>query len=117
MNLLDEHYVMFDFVPWGQSSKEEKVAVPRSRNSFLTPDLGRRDPLLFSEYMLWMCRAQKDGYRWLQTDLVAVRRDLVTKETTAQLRNIAVRLCDDEKEGVNCALREMVMEEKLKTEL
>lgn len=114
LQLLDERYVLFDFVPWGQPAAEPRAGVPRSRASFLA---GPR-PSNFQDYWMWMCDAQKRDYLWLQTDIVAVRRDLVTVEVLRKISELGAHVCGKGEIPANCVFRELMLQDlDIKTEL
>lgn len=101
LDMLDQHYVLFDFVPWGSNRHHPMEKVPRSYPSFAF-DSDRPSP--FTQYLDWMCDIRKRDYRWLQTDLLAVRRDLIGK-VWHNLATLAQTQCP--KHGVNCLFRSL----------
>lgn len=102
LHLIDEAYVIFDFVPWGMSRKDPKVKVPRSSRSFA--DDGRPDK--FRKHWQWMCDVGRERFRWLQTDFVAIRRDLITDELVAKMGRLAEEVCGPGEGKANCMLRD-----------
>lgn len=107
LNMLNKDYVIFDFVPWGKSLQHPpEDNVPKRHDSFVfSPDRPRR----FREYFDWLCHQKTTGFRWLQTDILAVRRHLV-RDVWSQLSRVASDNCD----GVhtNCILRGLSTDEK-----
>lgn len=87
--LLDENYVMFDFVPWGRPRNEHGGQAENLMNldrhpSFMTAD-GAERPAEFYAFWKWMCAKKKGPYAWIQSDILAIRRDLVTPELMVKL--------------------------------
>lgn len=92
--LLDEKYVMFDFVPWGRPRGEHGGQAEHTMNldrhpSFMTAD-GAERPSEFYAFWKWFC-AKMDGgpYAWIQSDILAIRRDLITPELMVKLSTFA----------------------------
>lgn len=102
LQLIDESYVIFDFVPWGLARKDAKVQVPRSPNSFA--DDGRPDK--FRAHWQWMCDVGRERFRWLQTDFLAIRRDLVTDALVAKMERLAGEVCGPGDGKSKCVLRD-----------
>lgn len=100
LNMLNNDYVIFDFVPWGKSLQHPpKDNVPKRPDSFVfSPDRPRQ----FRQYFDWLCHQKTTRFHWLQTDFLAVRRSHVP-EVWSRLSMIATDNCD----GVhaNCILR------------
>lgn len=92
--LLDEKYVMFDFVPWGmppkENGQESGSAMNLDRHSnFIIGDGGER-PSEFNAFWKWICAKKKKGvFSWLQSDILAIRRDLVTPELMQTLSKVS----------------------------
>jgi len=76
-------YIMFDFVPWG-SHKSGNIEVGERINI----NRWQNRPGRYMEYLSWICATQKNGYHWLQTDILAVRKDVVTDRFLEQLSTI-----------------------------
>lgn len=75
--LLDQHYVLFDFVPWGLfKDVEANHKLPRSLAELNLAQWNRR-PSEFESYLEWFCTTRVSLFSWLQTDILAVRRDLL----------------------------------------
>lgn len=101
LHALDNEYIAFDFVPWGMHKDQQDDKVPRSLQSFVyKPDR----PTNFKEYLHWMCELSKD-YKWLQTDLLFIRRDLMSKQVKQKLASFAEQHCNDK--DVECLLRSL----------
>lgn len=91
--LLDEKYVMFDFVPWGRPRTGKGVKSDSTMNldkhpSFFTAD-GAERPSEFYAFWKWMCGKKKGPYVWIQSDILAIRRDLVTPELMVKLATLS----------------------------
>lgn len=92
LKLLDDDYVIFDFVPWGLSKGREDLETMQPQS------LADHSPLMWEEalvrpetyenYYKWMCRLKEFNFKWLQNDIIAIRRDLVTNEMMAKLGSI-----------------------------
>lgn len=117
LHILARHgYEMYDFVPWGRTrSQHEDGVVPRSIESFAYNPyrLGEID-----KYWQWLCDTQRQhiqdahegiGFRWLQTDIIAVRKDIHSSEFERNLAKL-VNLCRNDAQGTGkgaeCTLRE-----------
>lgn len=70
LRLLDRDYVLFDFVPRGNASVGEGRMMVK--HAF---DVKR--PARFDDYQKWLCAYNGTKFNWLQTDVMAVRRDIV----------------------------------------
>lgn len=101
LELLDEHFVLFDFVPWGMPSDYDRNDVPKLPTSFV---YNPNRPTSFEGYLDWMCSARERGYKWLQTDFLGVRRDLV-QQVWPLLASLATDKCPHPK--ANCFLRDL----------
>lgn len=103
LEMLHERYTFFDFVPWGKHKDDDADDIPLSLQSFLLdPDR----PSTFSPFLDWMCEAQKRDYKWLQTDFLAVRNDMLKEHVVATLASLAETACQGP--GVKCQLRLML---------
>lgn len=103
LDLLDDRYVLFDFVPWGKPKDDSEDGVPRSLESFA---FDPERPGCFKDFLDWMCREKEQRYQWLQTDFLAVRRDLLTDQGEKRLAALAKDHCV--KDGSNCRLRSLL---------
>lgn len=103
LDLLDDRYVLFDFVPWGKLKGDSEDGVPRSLGSFA---FDPKRPARFEEFLEWMCREKNHHYRWLQTDFLAVRRDLMTDQVEKRLAALAEEHCVND--GADCRLRSLL---------
>lgn len=101
LEMLDERFVVFDFVKWGLRKGADGEGVPRSRESFAVDVKGGRG---FEEFWKEMCEMQKEQYEWLQTDIVAIRRDAMTSNVLQILTSMAKKVCE---EG-GCVLRDLI---------
>ena len=115
LSLLDQDYVLFDFVPWGQPVGAVKEEIPRSLSSFRYSASGR--PSTFDKYWEWLCQSQKEDFRWLQTDLVAIRRDILTHEVLGRIHSLASTNCGKQYGRAQCLLRELTEPNTNKDEL
>uniref|UniRef100_A0A7S1T7W1 Methyltransferase FkbM domain-containing protein n=1 Tax=Compsopogon caeruleus TaxID=31354 RepID=A0A7S1T7W1_9RHOD len=86
--LLQAQYEVFDFVPWGQYKST------REAHSLLEIE-GNRSmgwssrPSTFPKYQSWFCNLRMKEFSWAQTDLLAIRRDLVTPELLVRLSSLS----------------------------
>lgn len=110
LHLLQDDYELFDFVPWGKL-KGDTHAVPKSRGSFAFEP---RRPSDVHEYLHWMCELKKSRYQWLQTDFVAVRKQLVDEQVLKSIDSIASMACGEEGD---CVLRNLILSESNRDEL
>lgn len=112
LDLLKGNYVLFDFVPWGYPGDRdtEITGVPKARESFLY-DTER--PGDIDGYWQWLCDAQRAGYRWLQTDILAVRKDILCDTMQNGIRKIGDVCGHKEDDDVDCLLREMDVDENV----
>lgn len=83
--LLDRDYVMFDFVPRGNLSV-------RNGLNELQHVYDQRRPERFEEYQKWLCERSREKFEWVQTDVMAVRRDLIG-EVWKELGQMGVKYC------------------------
>lgn len=98
LHRLQSEFELFDFVPWGLPHGLN-AKVPMTLDSFvLEPD---RSPQI-DGYWQWLCDTQRQSYKWLQTDILAVRKDLVDEQFRRRLQAL-LHLCDSE---ARCVLRE-----------
>lgn len=114
LNMLDERYVIFDFVPWGKRNEDVSRDVPMDLKSFA---FDPQRPGGFAEYLAWMCHEKEQRYRWLQTDFLAVRRDLMQEHVVRSLKSIADAHCGPEAGKANCVLRTLLLSNVDKDEL
>ncbi len=80
-------YAMFDMVPTGGTKATLK------RESLFDPPVAvskgwRKRPPAFDDYFKWMCELQKTDWKWIQTDILAVKRELITDEVLFKLRSL-----------------------------
>lgn len=96
--MLDEEYVLFDFVPWGRALSKNWQQRDEKGFSLLYNAKGR--PGSFDAHFKWLCNERRSRFEWVQTDLVAIRRDLVTHRVSRQMRMLA-RLYSTAVKGVS----------------
>lgn len=77
-------YAMFDMVPVGATTKT-KIREPLLQ----APGAAGTRPSNHSEYLDWMCSTMKKDWLWLQTDILAIRRDLITPKIILQLKTLS----------------------------
>lgn len=112
-SMLDEQFVIFDFSPWGLpklTPKDKTQRVLTTRASFVYEP---ERPAEFGEYWDWMCRVQHERYEWFQTDLLAVRRDLLSLALVGRLSSLAKDHCENsmESDGANsCVLKTLLID-------
>lgn len=97
-DLLDRHFVLFDFVPVGLPP-QARINGYRGRENFL---VNETRPGSFDGFYDWLCGWRSErGYKRVQTDVVAVRRDVVS-EIVGELEEVGQKVCkeDDDKEEV-----------------
>ena len=80
-------YALFDMVPVG-ATKATKVreSLFDSPNSYAKG--WRRRPSSYKKYFKWMCHLQKHEWKWIQSDILAVKRELLTEEILLNLRSL-----------------------------
>lgn len=105
LELLDRHFTIFDFVPWGLPNSADPARVPTERSSFL---FNRRRPSAFTDYLAWMCKSRESSFKWLQTDFLAIRTVLVDK-VWDQLVTFAQDTCS--LNDSECHLRHLLSDE------
>lgn len=111
--ILDQAYVIFDFVPWGKHV-DNSNEVPTELKSFaFNPDR----PAEFDAFLHWMCNVSRTQYQWLQTDFLAVRHDLASKMLLNELSKLADHYCGDGPGRANCVLRRLLLSDLEKDEL
>lgn len=96
MKLLDDHYVLFDFVPRGDANPRGRKGHEDFRHMYK-----RERPSKFEMYDKWLCDRSNGKLRWVQTDLLAVRRDLVDG-VWEELSTLGTRYCG--KQGIFCTM-------------
>lgn len=96
LHLLDSYgYVIFDFVPWGNPRMTE------SNTSSLhelpnTAALGFNErPSDIDEYYKWFCAIRNKHFHWLQSDILAIRREIITPQMKHQLSALSNDLLVD----------------------
>ena len=111
LHMLDPQYLLFDFVPWGKRKGQgvQGDAVPRGRDSFLYHP-GR--PSALAQFDAWMCERKTEAFEWLQTDILAVRRDALTEDVWNKLASLARHLCDTGEHPADCRLRHLLDQER-----
>lgn len=102
LKLLDEQYVMFDFVPWGLMLGQPGGERLTARGNYVF-DPNR--PSTFDDYMKWFCGIKEQNYRYIQTDIIAVRRSIIPF-VIHDLNRIGEKFCNLESE--RCVLRKIV---------
>lgn len=101
LDLLDDQYVLFDFVPWGHPKKSKDGYNVRKENYAFNP----KRPSSFKDYLSWLCTTKEQEYKFLQTDIVAIRRSFLPSivQDFDSLGNTACGL-----EGTRCQLRKFI---------
>lgn len=102
LDLLDNDFVLFDFVPWGKPLAHSSDDVPEIRASFA---MQPRRPSSFHDYFHWMCDEATVSYQWLQTDFLAVRRSFA-HDVWSRLSTLAQDKCVESHS--NCLLRQLL---------
>lgn len=106
LTLLDERYVMFDFVVWGKFlGKENDPAAKAERKNFY---IDRKESRLFGDYIENYRRVSDDEYAWAGNDIIAVRRDLATPEVLERLANLARNICKADGPSARCEFRNIM---------
>lgn len=88
VNTLDRNYVIFDFVPWGKLSDGSNLQSSWTARSDAVEMGWNTRPSAIKPYLSWLCKSWKRGFEWSQSDIVAVRRDLVSPQLLHKLTNI-----------------------------
>lgn len=105
LHYLHERFVLFDFVPWGGAKHSDDR---RGRETFVR-DATR--PGRFDAYSQWLCDVKQRHFKWLQTDVLAVRRELLlARDHDDGLRLLHAIARVHERGCVNgkCRLRELI---------
>jgi len=82
--LLEKDYIIFDFVPWGLSA-QSKITTPVGG---VSPGWVYGRPGNHDQYLQWFCDENRKHFTWLQSDIVAIRKDLVTPLLLKKLATI-----------------------------
>lgn len=109
LDMLDDEYVGFDFVPWGRHNSQIKNGLPVSLQSFAYyPDR----PNEYGKFVSWMCEQRKTSFQWLQTDILFIRRDYLSESVVEKLMSLSEDMCSasTEKGGANCRLRDILID-------
>lgn len=102
LNLLDEHFALFDFVPIVRSQDQTHKLYNESRNYIFNTNR----PSSFQGYMDWMSsEKKKNDYSMIQTDILAVRRSLLPS-VWGKLSTLAEDYCKHP--DSYCKLRELL---------
>lgn len=85
---LDEWgYALFDMVPFG--SPKERSERLSAFDTGMALDMGwHHRPSGFTEYFRWMC-VMRESWQWLQTDVLAIQRQLVTPQLVLKLSKLS----------------------------
>lgn len=84
--LLANDYILYDFVPWGQTkNNERKTSVFHWHRDNSNSVLFR--PETINNYLNWMCSI-KPHFWYLQTDVLAIHRASVTKEVELRFNHL-----------------------------
>lgn len=74
-------YVIFDFVPWGSRKRTHSA-------QSVDQALSKR-PTEYKQYLAWFCGlAKQEDFTWVQSDILAVKRELVTKKFLRKINSI-----------------------------
>lgn len=96
LRMLNERYVLFDFVPWGRYKRQPDGNWPNKMENFM---FDSERPSEIGEYSRWLCEMETRSFQWLQTDVLAIKRTLFEEEEEgARLRRGLEDLL-----GVGCA--------------
>ena len=102
LKLLDGGYVLFDFALWGKRKSDEvEESVPKALGNFVGVPEGKRG---IDEYWEWMCQKKQGWFQWLQSDILAVNRELMRMKDAEALEKMAETICG---KGV-CRIRELI---------
>lgn len=105
LRMLNDDYIFFDFVPWGRPSSQKTEDIPRTFSSFaFNPDRASE----FDSYLEWICSERQSHYEWLQTDLLIIRRDLLSHDVYSSLSTLSDTYCSQE--GVQCLYRSLLLD-------
>lgn len=110
LEFLDRNdYLIFDFVAWGKPKGfkvgDYEFLKDNKRDHFYMDTAVSRN---FDEYLEGMNKVAKDGFQFLQTDLVAIRRDLATPEVLQGFSDLALAVCGNEDETSPCKFRQLL---------
>ncbi|GAB0488947.1 hypothetical protein MMPV_000160 [Pyropia vietnamensis] len=100
---LDAQFSLFDFAPWGapRGWSTASRGPPSSADAFVAGSF----PTELAPWWTALCAVQRRMYQWLQTDVVGVRRDLLTDHVVRELIGHGEAVCVTK--GV-CRMREKV---------
>jgi len=101
-DMLKEDYVIFDFVPWGEANDEYGFGSTGISFAEMTDlKLWKSRPKNPENYLDWFCETRTKHFKWLQSDILAIRRDLVTEDVIEKLSLVSndalVRFSEAEK--------------------
>lgn len=108
LKLLDKDFVIFDFVPIAFPPSTTPNDKSKRRVALL--DLNR--PSSFDGFCNWMCAFHEEGYFWIQTDFLAIRRTIVDS-ILDKLQKIIVDVCYSQTTQQHidaCGLRKLVID-------
>ena len=111
LKFLDRNnYIIFEFVAWGKPKGMERGTllhhIGPKREHFHIDRENRRS---IDDYLNTLNKVGKENYRFLQTDIVAIRRDLATNEALERVASLGQKICE-EGEGSRCELRQLLRE-------
>lgn len=92
-------YVMFDMVPIGatRATKERETLIEAANAARLG---WYTRPPRFDHYFDWMCKIQKEHWLWLQTDVLAIKREILTDDMMLKIKSLSSALLNMyEREG------------------
>lgn len=100
---LDAQFTLFDYAPWGapRGWSTATRGPPSSADAFVAGGF----PMELAPWWTALCAVQRRVYQWLQTDVVGVRRDLLTNHVVRELVGHGEAVCVTK--GV-CRMREVV---------
>lgn len=100
---LDAQFTLFDFAPWGapRGYSTATRGPPATADAFVAGGF----PMELDPWWTALCAVQRRMFQWLQTDVVGVRRDLLTNHVVRELIGHGEAVCVTK--GV-CRMREVV---------
>lgn len=100
LELLQQKYVLMDFVWWGKPLEEDDEFFSHNFHNISHYEIVKED-LCLDEYINAFCK-QDGTFSWLQSDIVAIERSLFTPDLKKELMLISYYCWDEFK----CPLRE-----------
>lgn len=90
LHMLDDlGYVVFDFVPWGLRKQDGTAKRSMHEHSDAAQMGFISRPARFDDYWQWMCDLRATQFTWVQTDVLAIRRELITPQLMLRIASLS----------------------------